>query len=397
MKADIRRVFLLVLDSVGIGALPDAAQFGDSGCCTLRSVSAHPDFDIPNLRALGIGNIPGAAYLGEEPNCRGAYGKMAEKSPGKDTTTGHWELAGVISRQPMPVFPHGFPRELLDAFSRACGRGVLCNRPYSGTEVIRDYGAEHLQTGKLIVYTSADSVFQIAAHTDKVDLTELYRCCEIARQMCVGQYGVGRVIARPFAGTAPDFYRTPDRRDFSLTPPCDTLLDLLQRAGRDVIGVGKIGDIFAARGLTASYPVHGNEACMQKTAKLQDTDFYGLCFVNLVDFDMLYGHRNDVGGYARALSAFDRWLGGFLEKMRREDVLIITADHGCDPGDCSTDHTREYVPVLVCGDAVVPHALGIRSCFADVGATVANWLGVPRPTAGESFADSCTDGEMKNV
>lgn len=379
MKADIRRVFLLVLDSVGIGALPDAAQFGDSGCCTLRSVSAHPDFNIPNLRALGIGNIPGASYLGEEPNCRGAYGKMAEKSPGKDTTTGHWELAGVISRQPMPVFPHGFPRELLDAFSRACGRGVLCNRPYSGTEVIRDYGAEHLQTGKLIVYTSADSVFQIAAHTDKVDLTELYRCCEIARQMCVGQYGVGRVIARPFAGTAPDFYRTPDRRDFSLAPPCDTLLDLLQRAGRDVIGVGKIGDIFAGQGLTESLPTKGNTDGMEKTKQLLKRDFNGLAFINLVDFDMLYGHRNDVDGYAAALSEFDRWLGGFLLCLGEEDVLMITADHGCDPSTPSTDHSRERVPFLAYGRPIRPGVdLGTRDCFGDVGATVLDAFGLEK-------------------
>ncbi|MFA5562005.1 MAG: phosphopentomutase [Eubacteriales bacterium] len=381
----VRRVFLLVLDSVGAGAMPDAARYGDEGAHTLRTVSRSPLFSVPTLQSLGIGNIEGLSFLGPVAAPRAAVGKLAELSAGKDTTTGHWEIAGIVSPTPLPTFPDGFPPALVERFSRACGRPVLCNRPYSGTQVIADYGAEHRQTGALIVYTSADSVFQIAAHVDVVPLGELYRCCRVARELLVGPYAVGRVIARPFAGDAPRFYRTPDRRDFSLPPPPPTLLDALQAAGREVIAVGKIADIFAGRGVTLSDPAHGNEACLAATERFAGQDFEGLCFVNLVDFDMNYGHRNDIDGYAGALSAFDRWLSAFLPTLRPEDVLLLTADHGCDPGDPSTDHSREYVPLLVYGRQIRPVPLGVRTGFTDIAATVGEWLGVPYDS-GRSFA-----------
>ncbi|MBO5788809.1 MAG: phosphopentomutase [Clostridia bacterium] len=379
-----KRVFLIVLDSVGAGELPDAADFGDKGAHTLRSVSVSACLEIPHLLEMGLGNVEGLSFLGETAHPIAAHGKAGEASKGKDTTTGHWEIAGLISERAMPTFPEGFPKSLIDEFSARCGRGVLCNLPYSGTKVIADYGEEHLKSGDLIVYTSADSVFQIAAHTDIVPVEELYRYCEIAREMLVGEWGVGRVIARPFDGTHP-FHRSPDRKDFSLEPHGQTLLDQLKEQGFDVLSVGKISDIFAARGVTASYPEHGNPDCMAKTEELQKTDFHGLCFINLVDFDMVYGHRNDVDGYAGALSAFDQFLGTFLTQMREDDVLMICADHGCDPGDISTDHTREYVPILVYGPQIQPVSLGVLPTYADFAATIADLLGAKYQGAGNSF------------
>lgn len=382
-----RRVFLIVLDSVGAGEAPDAARFGDVGAHTLLSVSASPEFHVPNLMSMGLGNVPGLDFLGRVASPTAACGKCAEASMGKDTTTGHWEIAGVVSPSPMPTFLHGFPEEVLDAFRRATGRGVLCNLPYSGTEVIKDYGEEHLRTGNLIVYTSADSVFQIAAHTEIVPLDDLYAYCRAAREILTGKYAVGRVIARPFTGTPGNFTRTADRRDFSLVPPGVTLPDAVKRAGLDMIAVGKITDIFAGRGMTESIFTHGNREGMEATAALAERNFRGLCFVNLVDFDMLYGHRNDRDGYARALSEFDTWLASFLPRLGEGDVLFFTADHGCDPCDKSTDHTREYVPLVVYGKCIRPVSLGIRKTYADIGKTVAELLGVPfSEGAGGSFA-----------
>ena len=371
-----RRVFLVVLDSFGIGAAPDAALFGDAGANTLRSVAATDTLCLPNLISLGLGHIDGVSDIEKTEHPLATHARLQERSMGKDTTIGHWEMAGIISDAPMPTFPNGFPREFLDAFERAVGRGTLCNLPYSGTEVIRDFGEEHLATEKLIVYTSADSVFQIAAHEELVPVEELYGICRTARKLLQGKYGVGRVIARPFLGTAPNFRRTENRRDFSLPPPKDTMLNKLSGAGLDVIGVGKIGDIFAASGLTESYPTHNNDEGMAKIAELLSRDFRGLCFVNLVDFDMKYGHRQDAPGYASALNAFDTWLGTALPRLREDDVLIITADHGCDPADDSTDHTREYVPFLMCGKNIPPENLGTVHGFDHVARTVCRLLNV---------------------
>ncbi len=370
-----RRVFLVVLDSFGIGEAPDAANFGDAGANTLSGVANTGILSLPNLTSLGLGCIDGVKDISTVENPLAAYARLEERSMGKDTTTGHWEMAGIISESPMPTFPEGFPRELLDRFENAVGRGTLCNLPYSGTDVIRDFGEEHIKTGKLIVYTSADSVFQIAAHEEIVPIDELYRICRIAREMLVGKYGVGRVIARPFIGAHPDFKRTENRRDFSLVPPKDTVLNKLSKAGFDVIGVGKIGDIFAMSGLTKSYPTHNNTEGMEKTTELLSYDFNGLCFVNLVDFDMKYGHRQDANGYALALNEFDTWLGKTLPKLGENDVLIITADHGCDPTDNSTDHTREYVPFLMYGNDITPKNLGTILGFDHIGNTLAELLG----------------------
>lgn len=380
-----KRVFLIVLDSLGAGEAPDAAAFGDTGAHTLRSIFRTGMLRIPTLQRLGIGNIAGLDFLGEVSRPAAAYGKMRERSAGKDTTIGHWEIAGHVSPRPMPTFPHGFPSDLLDRFRALTGRGVLCNLPYSGTDVIRDYGEEHLRTGDLIVYTSADSVFQIAAHEDLVPPEELYAICRRARELLTGDYAVGRVIARPFVGhSAVDFTRvSADRRDFSLEPPVPVLPDVLKGAGYDVLSVGKIIDIFAGRGFTEFYRTHGNDDGMAVTAELAGRDFRGLCFVNLVDFDMLYGHRNDAPGYAAALNRFDAWLADFLPRMRADDVLLLTADHGCDPGDISTDHTREYVPLLVAGPGVHPISLGVRDGFSDVAESVLGLLG-----AGGTFGAS---------
>ena len=370
------RVFVIVLDSFGIGAAPDAANFGDAGANTIKGVAGTGILSLPNMTSLGLGNIDGVDAIGKVENPRATYARLEERSRGKDTTTGHWEMAGIISESPMPTFPNGFPRELLDAFEAKVGRGTLCNLPYSGTDVIRDYGKEHVETGKLIVYTSADSVFQVAAHEEIVPVDELYAICRTAREMLTGEYGVGRVIARPFIGTAPDFKRTENRRDFSLLPPKDTMLNKLSAAGLDVIGVGKIGDIFAMSGLTETHPTHNNNEGMAKAYELLDRDFHGLCFVNLVDFDMKYGHRQDAVGYAEALNAFDSWLGRSMPKLRPDDVLIITADHGCDPTDESTDHTREYVPFLMYGENIPEENLGTISGFDYISNTVCRLLGI---------------------
>lgn len=381
----MKRVFLIVLDSFGIGTAPDSADFGDAGADTLGSIRRSAKFSAENMKKLGLFNIDGIAGGIEAPV--GAYARMTERSRGKDTIIGHWEMCGVISESPMPTFPDGFPEELLEKLSAAWGRGILCNKPYSGTQVIADYGREHIETGKLIVYTSADSVLQIAAHESVVPIEELYRDCEIARGICQGKYGVGRIIARPFEGEYP-FKRTTRRHDFALVPPHKTTLDLLKDAGLDVIAVGKISDIFAGQGVTDAIKTAGNSDGMEKTMALLDRDFRGFAFVNLVDFDMVYGHRRDIDGYAAATAAFDTWLGDFRAKMRPDDLLLITGDHGCDPGFTGTDHTREYTPLLAAGDAVRPGNLGTRTTFADIGATVADIFGVPNPNAGESMKEA---------
>lgn len=316
-----QRVYLIVLDSFGIGHAPDAADFGDEGANTLYTITHSKEYDTPNMRKLGLSCIDGVDYLEKSDNIVGSYGRMQEASKGKDTTIGHWEIAGIVSENALPTYPNGFPKEVLDEFSKRTGREVLCNKPYSGTDVIRDYGEEHVRTGKLIVYTSADSVFQIAAHEDIVPVEELYKYCEIAREILVGEHGVGRVIARPFVGEAPNFQRTTNRHDFSLLPPRDTMLDVLQKEGYDTYGVGKIYDIFAGKGIAHTQRIQGNVDGMEKTIQLQDKDFNGLCFVNLVDFDMLYGHRNDIEGYAKAATVFDKQLGTFMERMQPQDIL----------------------------------------------------------------------------
>ena len=381
-----QRVFLIVLDSFGIGNAPDAADFGDEGANTLHTITQSPEYDTPNMNKLGLSRIDGIDYLEKVENVIGSYGRLQEASRGKDTTIGHWEIAGIISPQALPTYPNGFPKELLDEFSKRTGRGVLCNLPYSGTDVIRDYGEEHIRTGKLIVYTSADSVFQIAAHEDVVPVEELYRYCEIARELLTGEHGVGRVIARPFTDAAPNFRRTSNRHDFSLLPPKDTMLDILQREGYDTYGVGKIYDIFAGKGIAHTQRIKDNVDGMEKTIALQDEDFNGLCFVNLVDFDMMYGHRNDIEGYAKAATTFDEQLGTFMERLKPEDILMITADHGCDPGFKGTDHSRECVPFLVYGDSVKEGVdLGTRKTFADISATVLDMFGIENTTDGTSF------------
>ena len=382
-----KRVFLIVLDSFGIGAMPDAAAFGDAGANTLASCARSGALQIPNLTAAGLGNISDVACLNKTAKPAGAFGRLAEKSMGKDTTIGHWELAGLVSGHPLPTYPDGFPKEILEPFCEATGRGILANAPWSGTAVIEEFGAEHMRTGDLIVYTSADSVFQIAAHEEVVPPELLYGYCRIARKLLQGKHGVGRVIARPFVGEPGSFARTANRHDFSLEPPASTLLDAVKNAGLASIGVGKIYDIFAGMGLTEHVYNKSNTDGMAHAMAYAEKDFSGLCFINLVDFDMVYGHRRDIDGYAAALSEFDAWLPGFLEKLGQEDVVMITADHGCDPGfTATTDHTREYVPLLVLGHGIKPWDLGTRESFADVAATVAELLGVTLNTPGKSFA-----------
>lgn len=390
-----KRVFLIVLDSFGIGEMADAPQYGDVDVNTLRSVAASSCFHVPNLERLGLLCIDGVA---EEPVIRrlatvdkaqvtGRYARMAERSRGKDTTIGHWEIAGLVSKRPLPTYPQGFPKEVLEEFSRRTGRGVLCNLPYSGTQVIQEYGDAHMRTGDLIVYTSADSVFQIAAHEEIVPVEQLYAYCRIAREILKGEHGVGRVIARPFVGPAGGlFTRTPRRHDFSLEPPGVTMLDQLSQAGKSVIAVGKIQDIFAGKGITEHVYTSGNEEGISRTLEYLDRDFEGLCFVNLVDYDMLYGHRRDVDGYARALSVFDEKLPEIMGKMGPEDLLMITADHGCDPAYTkTTDHTREYTPLLMYGNNVSPGNMGTRETFADIGATVLQYFDIPPKIAGEGL------------
>ncbi|MEG2174937.1 MAG: phosphopentomutase [Oscillospiraceae bacterium] len=382
----VKRVFLIVLDSFGVGALPDADVFGDEGSDTLASV-VRVGVSLPQMTSLGLFNIAGTPSGRSCTMPQGAFGRLIERSQGKDTTVGHWEIAGVISTHAMPVYPKGFPADFLNNLSRRVGRGILCNLPYSGTDVIHDFGRQHLETGDLIVYTSADSVCQIAAHEEKVPLEELYHICQVARELLTGENAVGRVIARPFTGVWPNFARTANRHDFSLQPPGQTLLDRLTEAGREVIAVGKISDIFAGRGITRTIATHGNADGMEKMSALLSEDFTGLAFVNLVDFDMLYGHRNDSVGYAAALEKFDCWLGETLPRLMPEDVLMITADHGCDPGTPSTDHSREYTPLLVAGPNIACGVhLGTRASFTDIAATVQEMLGVSGNTDGKSFA-----------
>ncbi len=344
-----RRVFLIVLDSLGAGEAPDAKSFGDKGAHTLRSLHETGILDIPNLVRLGIGNIDGLDFLGKADAPLASVARLVEMSAGKDTTTGHWEICGHVSSTPLPTFPCGFPKEITDRLTKAWGRGILCNKAYSGTAVINDFGEEHIKSGKLIVYTSADSVLQIAAHTDVVALDTLYHYCRQAREIMQGEkYGVGRIIARPFTGSVGGFERTADRRDFSISPPNGLLAESLMQKGFETVAVGKISDIFAGKGFTQERYTHSNEEGMEACSQYQAKDFRGLCFVNLVDFDMLWGHRRDTVGYAEGLNAFDRWLGDFLVGMRDGDMLIITADHGCDPSfEKSTDHTREYTPCIV--------------------------------------------------
>ena len=383
----MKRIFLIVLDSFGIGQMPDAASFGDVNVNTLRSCAASGRLHIPNMEAAGLGTIDGVDCLTKAAAPAGAVARLTERSMGKDTTIGHWEIAGIVSPDPLPTYPNGFPEEVLEPFRQATGRGILANAPWSGTAVIEEYGRQHMQTGDLIVYTSADSVFQIAAHEDIVPPEQLYEYCRIARKILQGRHGVGRVIARPFIGTPGNFKRTANRHDFSLEPPADTLLDAVKAAGLDAIAVGKIYDIFAGRGTTEHVYNQSNADGMAHALHYADQDFHGLCFVNLVDFDMLYGHRRNPAGYADALNEFDAWLPKLLEKLGDEDVVMITADHGCDPSySATTDHTREYVPLLVLGKGIRPVNLGTRSSFADIAATAAEMLGVSLETPGSSFA-----------
>lgn len=360
-----KRVFLIVLDSFGIGNAPDAEKFGDLGANTLKSISVSPKFRIENLKKLGLANIDGVDYLESEESLEGVYGRLCEISAGKDTTTGHFEIGGIISGKPLPVFPDGFPDEIIEKFEKETGRKVLCNKPYSGTKVIADYGEEHIKAASLIVYTSADSVFQIAAHTDVVPTEKLYEYCRIARKLLTGKYAVGRVIARPFTGEYP-FARTADRHDFSVTPPESTMLDKLKENNFDVIAVGKIADIFAHCGTTEEIRTQSNSDGMEKTLALLDEDFNGLAFTNLVDFDTAYGHRRDVDGYANAVSEFNDWLSIFTKNMSCDDLLIITADHGCDPAYKGTDHTRECVPLLMYSKCIEPKNLGTLTGFNNI-------------------------------
>ena len=384
----IKRIFLIVLDSCGVGAAPDSERFGDIGVNTLRSCAASPKFSIPHLIEAGLGNLDGIDYLPKTDHPTAALARLQEASMGKDTTIGHWEIAGIVSPNPLPTYPQGFPQEVLEEFEKQTGRGVLCNKPYSGTDVIRDYGEEQKKTGKWIVYTSADSVFQVAANENWIPLEELYDACRKARAILRGKHGVGRVIARPYVGeTASEFRRTSNRHDFSLEPPKQTMLDAIQAAGLDTLAVGKIYDIFAGQGTTEHMFNKSNADGMAHTDDYAARDFHGLCFVNLVDFDMQYGHRRDVDGYANALTEFDTWLGQFLPKLGDEDLVMITADHGCDPAyTATTDHTREYVPLVVLGKQVKPVNLGTRKSFADIAATVTELLNVPFETPGKSFA-----------
>lgn len=381
----MKRIFLIVLDSVGIGEMPDSVQYGDEGSNTLKAASTSKFFKMPNMDKLGMFQIEGLTELGTSKEFDATVARMAEASKGKDTTIGHWEIAGIISEKPLPTFPNGFPEELIQAFEERTGRKVICNLPYSGTEVIKDYGEEHVKTGALIVYTSADSVFQIAAHEDIVSVKELYEYCEIARELCVGEYNVGRVIARPFTGEYP-FTRTSNRHDYSVKPPKKTMLNLLKDNLFDVIAVGKINDIFAESGITEFVRTKDNADGIEKTLEYMDKEFKGLCFINLVDFDMLYGHRNDVDGYAKALSYVDEQLPRILDKLQKDDILMITADHGCDPLTPSTDHSREYTPLVIYGNNITKGVnLGTRPTFADIGATILDYFNVKVDIEGTSL------------
>ena len=375
-----KRVFLIVLDSFGIGGAPDADRFNDEGSNTLAAVLSYSNDPFPNLSKMGLFSIDGEedprikAYKdsqGSLPDPIGSYARVREISAGKDSTIGHWEIAGIISGKPQPTYPDGFPAEVIRELEKATGKEFLCNKPYSGTDVIRDYGEEHIKTGRLIIYTSADSVLQIAAHEEVVPLEELYDICKRAREVMTGDNAVGRIIARPFTGEPGNFTRTANRHDFSLAAPSSTMLDLLKSEGFDVISVGKIYDLFAGRGLTESYPTKSNTDGINKTIEMMDRDFNGLCFVNLVDFDMKYGHRNDIEGYASAMHEFDDALGAILSKLRQDDLLIITADHGCDPSTESTDHSRECIPLLIYGDGYnIPCNMGELTGFNNIAGIV---------------------------
>ncbi len=383
----MKRIFILVLDSLGIGAMEDSEIFGDIGVNTLAACATSKALHIPNLIQAGLGNIDGIFCLPRVTSPTAALARLKEASAGKDTTIGHWEIAGIVSENPLPTYPNGFPEEITEPFKKAVGRGILANAPWSGTEVIEKYGEQHMKTGDLIVYTSADSVFQIAAHEEIVPPEQLYEYCRIARSLLQGKHGVGRVIARPFVGTPGNFRRTGNRHDFSLLPPRKTLLDEVKNAGMTSIAVGKIHDIFAGQGITEHVYSSSNAEGMAHALHYAKQDFTGLCFVNLVDFDMLFGHRRDIDGYADALSEFDRWLPDFLAQMKDDDLVIITADHGCDPSyTATTDHTREYVPLLILSKQVSPVNLGTRQSFSDIAATAAQLLGIHLETPGESFA-----------
>ena len=385
-----KRVFLIVLDSVGAGEMPDAASFGDVGAHTLRSVWETGKLEIPNLQRLGIGNIDGLDFLGKTESALASVARMSERSLGKDTTVGHWEIAGHVSNAPLPTFPNGFPEEILQKVRRISGRELLCNKTYSGTAVINDYGKEAKEKNAIIIYTSADSVLQLAAQVNGVmELDELYRICEELRKELVGEkQGVGRVIARPYIELDDGTYkRTADRRDYSLAPPRVLLPEAIKDAGLSSVAIGKISDIFAGVGFTDSVRTHSNAEGMEFTENFMSTDFCGLCFTNLVDFDMNWGHRRDAEGYAKGLSEFDSWLGRVLFELSSDDVLIITADHGCDPKYLkTTDHTREYTPLIVYGKNIAPENFGTRQSFADIAATVAELLGIEFDTEGRALA-----------
>lgn len=383
---DGKRIFLIVLDSVGIGELPDAIEYGDVGSNTLKACWDSGKLEIPNLRKLGIYNIDGVSFGIKHENPIGSFGRLKEMSKGKDTTIGHWEIAGIVSMKPLPTYPFGFPKEVMKEFSRRTGKKFICNMPFSGTEVIRKYGKEHVETGKLIVYTSSDSVFQIAAHEKVIPLKDLYYYCEIARDILQGENGVGRVIARPFVGEFPNYERTCYRHDYSLAPPGKTICEFVCEKQLEVIGIGKISDIFSGRSITHSISTKNNEDGMEQIIKLMEQKFEGLVFANLVDFDMLYGHRNDVEGYTNALNEFDKKLGVLMGKMKKEDLLLITADHGCDPSTPSTDHSREYIPVLGYGAMLQKGInIGTRNSFSDIGATVLDLFEINNTICGESF------------
>lgn len=383
----IKRVFLIVLDSFGIGELEDAADYGDEGSNTLAAIVKSDKFKAPNLQKLGLFNIEGVDHSMAVEKPLASFARLKEMSKGKDTTIGHWEIAGIVSNKPHPTFPNGFPKDFLEEFSKRTGRGYLCNMPYSGTAVIERYGQEHMKTGDLIVYTSADSVFQIAAHEEVVSLDELYRYCEIARELLKGDdLGVGRVIARPFVGEPGNFTRTPNRHDYSLVPPKKIVMDELLEEGKDSIGVGKIYDIFAGKGIAQTHKMKNNEDGMNITIDLMDKDFEGMCFTNLVDFDMKFGHRNDIDGYANATTEFDLQLGQMMDKMRDDDLLILTADHGCDPSTPSTDHSREHVPMLAYGKMIKEGIdLGTRTSFSDIAKTISEAFSTKGEIEGNSF------------
>ncbi len=382
----MKRVFLIVLDSVGIGEMPDAEDYGDKGSNTVKACYNCESFHMPNMKKLGFFNIDCMDYAEGQENPQASFARMKEISKGKDTIIGHWEISGIESKNPLPTYPNGFPQEIISKFEKATGCKTLCNMTYSGTEVLKDYGKESIETGKLIVYTSADSVFQIAAHEDFVPVSKLYEYCEIAREILKGDHAVGRVIARPFIGVYPNFTRTTNRHDFALAPPEKTMLDYIKEKQLDVIGIGKISDIFAGRGITESIKTKGNADGINKLLDLMNSDFQGLCFLNLVDFDMLYGHRNDIKGYACALSYFDEKLADIMKMMKNEDILIITADHGCDPSTVSTDHSRECTPMIIYGENIKAGInLGTKEGFGNIGATILDYLGVDAEIKGRSF------------